>query len=91
MIKLFDAWKTNSPFYNETYESHSNGIRTLIARNATSNGDLWEETGIVARYLYEKADAEGLGGLGIPEVLSIGGRDDFPLDMVWSQVGSFQQ
>lgn len=63
----FDAWRRNSPYYDETHEALAASVRTFIQREAAPYVEAWEEAGIVPRSFHEKAGAAGLLGLGFPE------------------------
>lgn len=67
MITSFDAWRNNSPYYNESHEALSGSIRTFIKREAIPYIDQWEADGIVPRSFHKKAGEAGLLGLGFPE------------------------
>lgn len=63
----FAAWRVRSPFYDETHEAFAESVRTFIQREAVPNVEAWEEAGEVPRSFHEKAGANGLLGLGLPE------------------------
>lgn len=66
-MKLFDEWRRNSPYYDETHEALATSLRRFIEREAVPHVDEWEKACIVPREFHRKAAAAGILGLGFPE------------------------
>jgi acyl-CoA dehydrogenase len=66
-MNSFDEWRQNSPYYNDTHEELSRGLRRFVEREMTPHVDAWEEAGIVPREFHRKAGEAGIFALGFPE------------------------
>ncbi len=63
----FDAWRSRSPFYDETHEAVAQSVRKFMAAEVLPNIDQWEADGELPRALHKKAAAAGILGLNYPE------------------------
>jgi acyl-CoA dehydrogenase len=63
----FDAWRSRSPFYDETHEAVSASVRRFMTAEVLPNIDQWEADGELPRELHKKAAAAGILGLNYPE------------------------
>lgn len=64
---LFDDWRRNSPFYNDSHEELAQTLRKFIDKEANPYVEQWEEAGIVPLEFHRKAADVGLLGIGFPE------------------------
>ena len=67
MTISFDAWRSRSPFYDETHEAVAQSVRRFMAAEVLPNIDKWEADGELPRELHKKAAAAGILGLNYPE------------------------
>ncbi|WP_353199947.1 acyl-CoA dehydrogenase family protein [Sandarakinorhabdus sp.] len=67
MTISFDAWRSRSPYYNETHEAVAMSVRGFMAAEVLPNIDQWEADGELPRALHKKAAAAGILGLNYPE------------------------
>ena len=63
----FDAWRRNSPYYNDSHEALADSLRRFVEREATPHVEEWESAGIVPREFHRKAGEAGILSLGFPE------------------------
>jgi acyl-CoA dehydrogenase len=66
-MRLFEAWRARSPFYNETHEAVAMSVRRFVETEVSPHIDRWERDGELPRALHAKAAAAGVLGLGYPE------------------------
>lgn len=74
MTRTFDAWRANSPFYDETHEALSRSLRRFFEKEAAPHVEAWEDAGQVSLDFHRRAGAEGILGIGFPE--AVGGAGD---------------
>jgi acyl-CoA dehydrogenase len=67
MGKLFDEWRSRSPYYDESHEAVAQSVRRFIAAEATPNIEAWETARMIPAEFHRKAGEAGLLGLGLPE------------------------
>jgi acyl-CoA dehydrogenase len=67
MSKMFDDWRRNSPYYDESHEALSDSLRRFIAREAIPHVETWEQQRMVPREFHRKAADAGILGLGFAE------------------------
>lgn len=63
----FEAWRTRSPFYDESHEAIASAVRRFVDREAIGHIEAWEDAGEVPREINRRAGAAGILGLGFPE------------------------
>ncbi|HVN43111.1 MAG TPA: acyl-CoA dehydrogenase family protein [Steroidobacteraceae bacterium] len=66
-LYLFDQWRRQSPYYNDTHEALAQTVRRFVEREVTPNIERWEQAGEVPRDLSAKAAEIGILQLGFPE------------------------
>jgi acyl-CoA dehydrogenase len=66
-MRMFEAWRAKSPFYDETHEAVAHSVRRFVEREVAPHIDAWERAGELPRDLHRKAAAAGILGLGYPE------------------------
>lgn len=69
MTDTFDAWRANSPFYNESHEALAQSLRRFVDREVSPYIDQWEEAREIPREFQRKAGEAGILGLMFPEEL----------------------
>lgn len=66
-MRMFEAWRARSPFYDETHEAVAQSVRRFVEREVAPHIDQWEREGELPRDLHRKAAQAGILGLGYPE------------------------
>ncbi len=66
-MRMFEAWRARSPYYDETHEAVAQSVRRFVEREVAPHIDQWERDGELPRELHRKAAAAGILGLGYPE------------------------
>ncbi|MBL0149576.1 MAG: acyl-CoA dehydrogenase family protein [Ideonella sp.] len=66
-LYLFDQWRRNSPFYNDSHDEWALTVRRFVEKEVTPCVEQWETAGEVPRELSEKAAQVGIIQLGFPE------------------------
>lgn len=64
---MFDDWRRNSPYYNDSHEEWAHTVRRWVEKEVTPNIEAWETAGEVPRELSRKAADVGIIRLGFPE------------------------
>ena len=67
MTHDFDAWRTRSPYYDETHDALAESVRAFVAREIEPYIDQWEADRTLPRELHKKAAEAGIIGLNYPE------------------------
>ncbi|MFQ3595831.1 MAG: acyl-CoA dehydrogenase family protein [Sphingomonadaceae bacterium] len=66
-MRMFEAWRAKSPYYDETHEAVAQSVRRFVEREVLPHIDSWERAGELPRDLHRKAAQAGILGLGYPE------------------------
>jgi len=66
-MSLFEDWRNNSPYYNESHEAWAQTIRRFVDKEIMPHVETWEAAGELPRELHLKAAAVGLLQQGFPE------------------------
>lgn len=66
-LHLFDHWRRNSPYYNDSHEEWAQAVRRFVDKEVTPFIEQWESAGEVPRELSVKAAEVGILQLGFPE------------------------
>lgn len=73
-MRLFESWRANSPFYDESHEAVAASVRRFVEAEIAPHIERWEAEGELPRELHVKAARAGILGLGYPE--AYGGHSD---------------
>ncbi len=66
-LHLFDQWRRNSPYYNDSHEEWAQTVRRFVEKECMPYIDKWEAAGEVPRELSIKAAQVGIIQAGFPE------------------------
>lgn len=66
-LHLFDQWRKNSPYYNDSHEELAQTVRKFVDKEIMPNVEQWEQAGEIPRELSQKAAAIGIIQMGFPE------------------------
>lgn len=66
-LHLFDQWRRNSPYYNDSHEEWAQTVRRFVEKEVTPYVEQWEAAGEVPRELSVKAAQVGIIQQGFPE------------------------
>src|SRR4029450_6539361 len=66
-----------SALYEAEHEAFRASIREFLAKEVVPHHAAWEEAGVVDRGVWQKAGAQGLLGMDVPEEFGGGGVKDF--------------
>lgn len=66
-LHLFDKWRAQSPYYNESHEEWALTVRKFVEKEITPHINQWEDDEEVPRELSVKAAEVGIIQLGFPE------------------------
>lgn len=64
---MFDDWRRNSPYYNDSHEEWAMTVRRWVEKECTPHIETWESAGEVPRELSKKAADLGIIRMGFPE------------------------
>lgn len=66
-LNLFDKWRAQSPYYNESHDKWAHTVRRFVEKEITPYVDQWEDDEEVPLALSAKAAEVGIIQLGFPE------------------------
>ena len=66
-IHFFDAWRKNSPYYNDSHEELAQTVRRFVDKEIMPHIEKWEQAGEIPRELSQRAAEVGIIQLGFPE------------------------
>ena len=49
MPKMFDQWRTRSPYYNDSHHEWADTVKRFIEREINPHIDSWERAGMLPR------------------------------------------
>lgn len=66
-LHLFDQWRRQSPFYNDSHEEWAQTVRRFVQKELAPHINQWEDAGEVPREISVKAAEMGIIQMGFPE------------------------
>lgn len=72
-------------FYTEDHEAYRESVREFLRREVEPHHERWEREHGVDRAIWEKAGANGMLGLGVPEEFGGGGEPDYRYRFVFAE------
>ncbi len=74
-----------STFYTDDHEAYRESVRAFLRREVEPHHERWEREHAVDRAIWQKAGANGMLGLGVPEEFGGGGEPDYRYRFVFAE------